>query len=102
MIPVKILRIVDTEANVLLCAFIRQLLDDIALERGCIHNIVIGVLRIEETETVMVFGCDHDILHARRLGQRDPIFGIELDRVELRCKLRVFLPRNLCAGHDPF
>ncbi len=99
VIPVLKLRIVDAEVHTLLGTCIRQLLDDIALKGGGIHDVVIGVLCIEQTEPVMVFGCDHDVLHARRLGQRDPRFGIKLDRVELLGQFPVSLSRNCRAGH---
>ena len=86
VIPVLGLRIIHTELEALLGALRGELLDNVAFERRGIHYVVIRGIGIEEAEPVVVLGRDDHVFHASLLGEGDPLFRIEIGRVELRRK----------------
>ena len=82
-------------------AGLRQLAQRIATERRRVHDVIIGLLRVEHAEPVVVFGGDHQVPLAGSSGERRPRVGVKLDRVELTRERFVLRNRNARAVHDP-
>ena len=59
--PVK-MRIIQMQFDSLLLTFLGKFLDDIPLERSCIYNVIIRIAGIKHGESVMMTGCDANIL----------------------------------------
>src|ERR1700679_1830220 len=80
--PVLVLRIIEAELEALLLTLLGEFANRIAMERRSGHNIESVCLRIEHGEAIVMFRRDNDVLHARRLRERDDIVRIERARVE--------------------
>ena len=78
----------------LLPAGIGQFLGDVPPKRR-IHDVVVGLLRGEEAEPVVVLRRQHHIFHAGGLGDAGPLVGVEFHRVELLVEGVVLLDRRL-------
>jgi len=59
--PVKV-RIIQMQFDSLFLTFLGKFLDDIPLERSCIYNVIIRIAGIKHRESVMMTGCDANIL----------------------------------------
>ena len=99
--PILVLGVVEAQLDSLLAAFLGQLLKRVALERRRIDDVERVRLRIEHREAVVMLRGDHDVFHARRLGQRNNIVGAEARWVELRCQCLVIRYRDRGIVHDP-
>ena len=75
--------------------------DQVLAVGSCIDHVPLRYLRIEQSKTVMVLRCDHDIFHAGFFGQSYPCIGIIFHRIELFGVGPVFGHGNLAALHDP-
>ena len=82
-------------------AFVRQHFQRIFAVRRPLHNIPIGHLGVEHGETIMMARGDGDVLHPRRLGQRDPRFRVKLFRVEKFGQLVILLQLELTVMKYP-
>src|ERR1035441_1378769 len=96
------LRVVDAHAKAVLTASLGEFLHRVALERRGIDDVEGARFAREHGEAVVVFGHRHDILHPGLPGQPGPLVGVELDGVELRRELCVFLHRDVRPILDPF
>ena len=103
LVPVLRLRVVEAEPDAAARARVSELLQDVALERRRVDDVVRARLRLEQREAVVMLRRDHDVLHARVLRELHPLVGVELDRVELRGELLVLAsPAPRDAEHHPF
>src|SRR5882762_2185582 len=101
MVPVE-LRVVEKEFDPLPLTFLRQLLERIALERSPVDNVVRRSPGREHREAIVVTRSDCDVSRPGGLGERHPLLGIELDRIELGRQPLVRRRWNLSVLHDPF
>jgi hypothetical protein len=92
--------VVPAHADAVPIAGLGQLGHDVALEGGG-HDVVVGVLRVEEAEAVVMLARDHDVLHARVTGGPGPLVGVEANRVEPLQELIVGVDRDLRRVPDP-
>ena len=90
--------IVGAEGDALLAARGGELLDHVAAERR-VHDVEIGLLRVEHAKAVVVLGGEDDVFHAGVFGDFDPLVGVELHRVESLVEVIVFLD-GTCALRD--
>ena len=72
------------------------------MERRGIHNVVGAYLRTIHGKAIMVLRRNHDVLHARVLGDADPLVSVKFCGIKLFGELLVFRHRDLGAIHDPF
>ena len=79
-----------------------MLLEDVPIEQGKIHAVVVGDLRVPHTEAVVMLGGDYNVLHSGVLNGLHPCVRIKLHRVELFRVFLVLRNRNICLFHDPF
>jgi len=97
MVPVG-LRVVDAPLHSAAMAGVRNLAHDVfAIRRARAGDLIIGELRIELAEAVVVLGGEHEILHAGVLGKLHPLVGVELDRVEDAVEVIVDLHRDVAG-----
>ena len=99
--PVEV-RIIEMELDALLVAFVGQFFNQIPFKRRGIDDIIVRLLRVEHREAVVVARGDADILRTGGFDGRDPFRRVELDGVEARSQLRVFLPIQVLVVHHPF
>ena len=101
VMPVLGLRIVESQLDALLLAGRGQFLERIAMEGRGVDDVVRAGLGVEHGEAVVVLRGDDDVLHAGVLGDRHPLVGVELHRVELLGVAGVFGHGDLAVVHDP-
>ena len=71
--------------------------------KGSLVDHVEGVgLGAEHRKSIMMFGGNHEVLHARFFRQTDKFICVEFDWIKLRRVLLVLGDRNLAAAHHPF
>jgi len=87
--PVLVLRVIEAELDALLLTLLREFAKRIAMKGRSGRNIEAICLRIEHGEAIVMFGCDDDVLHARRLRERDDIVRIECAGIEAAGKCLV-------------
>ena len=90
------------QADSLLVAFVGKLFQNIALERSCVNDVVIGILCIEHRKAVVMAGGEADVLCTRRLDGRHPLCGIKLGRIKTLRQLGIFLVIQVLLSHRPF
>ena len=100
-IPVD-MRVVEVESDALRVAFIGEFLEDVTMERGGIHDVVIRILRLEHRETLMMASGEADVLGSRSLDGCHPLRRIEMGRIEATRQLGVLLVVQVLVGHRPF
>ena len=100
-IPVD-MRVVEVESDALLVAFIGEFLEDVTMERGGIHDVVVRILRLEHRETLMMASGEADVLGSRSLDGCHPLRRIEMGRIEATRQLGVLLVVQVLVGHRPF
>ena len=76
VMPVE-LRVVEEQLDPLLAALLGQLLEHVALVGRALDDVPIAHLRVEHGEAIVVLAGDGDVFHARGLGQRHPLGGVE-------------------------
>ena len=101
MVPVQ-RRVVEEQLDALLLALLGQHRQDVLLVRRAVDDVVVGHLRVEHGEAVVVLRGDRDVLDAGPLDHRDPLGGVELRRVEPRRELLVLGDGDLLVVHHPF
>ena len=100
--PVLRLRVIEAERHSTLLAGCSELFKDVAMEGRCGHNVVAADLGIKHGKTIVVLRGNHDVLHARILGELHPCICVELHWIPLLCQLFILLHRNVSAVHNPF
>ena len=103
IVPVLRLRVVEAEADAALRARVGQLLEDVALERRGVDDVVGADLRIEQREPIVMLRGDDDVLHARVDGELHPLVGVEVVRAEAG-RERSYSRTGICARfmiHSP-
>jgi len=93
------MRIVEPQAKSVLGAGPGQFLHRITPKRSCVHNIELTHLRLVHGKPVVVLGRNHDILHARILGQSGDLIGIEHGGIKFSRQGHIFVNRDI--GHTP-
>ena len=88
---------VGAKQQVLGFAGLRQFLQDVPFERRA-HHIIVGQSGVPDTETVVVFGRNHEVAGTGRFGGGDPARRIEVHRIELLIQLVVFLFGHFIAA----
>jgi len=101
LVPVLRLRVVEPQTQAFGPARIRQLPERVAAEGRGVHDVVRADRGLEHGEAVVVLGRDHDVPHARGLGQPDPLESIEPRGVETPGDLLIFRHRDFGALHHP-
>ena len=61
--PVDV-RVIEMDADALLVALVSKLLNDVALERCGVHDVIIRILGMEHREALVVSGGEADILRS--------------------------------------
>ena len=102
LVPVKLLRIVQTKGHLLLAASLSKLSDHVASKGRRIDDVVRITLGFEHRKSLVVLCRHHDILHSRLPSQRHPLIGIKKNRIECRCQLLILSIRNSEIRLDPF
>ena len=80
-IPVD-MGVIEMKPNTLFMTFVCQFFYYIALERGCIYNIIIGILGMKHREPFMVATCKADIFGSRCLNGTYPFSRTKLGGIE--------------------
>ena len=93
--------VVDTEDEALFAAFVGQRFEQTFAVGSRVDHVVIGGRRIEQAESIVVLGRDHDVTHARVFGDLHPLGRIELHGIELLGQLLVFRDRDVGTVHNP-
>ncbi len=70
--------------------------------KGRARDLVICLLRIPQAKTVVMFGREHKILHARLAGDPGPLSWVEQIGVEMLEELLVILVAHPFLTFDPF
>ena len=86
-------RVVGPERHALPTAGVGHLAGHVPLERR-VGDLVVGQLRVEQAEPVVVLGGQYEVFHAGRLGQGDPVVGVEERRVEPLVEVVVHVDRR--------
>ena len=81
MVPVKE-GVVEATADPGLMAGVGELTDDVAPERR-LRRLVVRVLRVKETEALVMLGREDDVLHPRVLRRGNPLLRVEEVRIEV-------------------
>ena len=74
--------VVEAEGHPGLPAGLREHLEDVLPVAGP-HNVIVRVGAVEDAEAVVVLGGDDDVPDPGDPGQPDPLFGIEVHRIEV-------------------
>ena len=82
---------INRELDALPLAGFGEFFHGIALERRCVHDVVVGIFRVVHAEAVVVLGGEYDGLHAGGFGEGDNLVRIPFDGVEVLCHCRIFL-----------
>lgn len=90
------------QTDTLLVALVRQFFQNIPLERGGIHNIVIGKACVEHGKAIVMPGCEADVLCPGCLDGRYPFGRIELGRIKAARQLGILLIIQILVRHGPF
>ena len=99
-VPVD-MRIIQMQSDALLVTFVCQLLQDVALERCCIHDIIVRISSLEHRESLMMTGSKANILRSRRLDSRYPSSCIEPRRIKASCQFSILVVVQILVGHGP-
>ena len=87
-------RVIGAEGDPLLAARRGHFLDYVAAQRR-VHDVVVGLFRVEHAEAVVMLGDQHQVLHPRLPGDPDPRVGVEAGRVEMPVELVILLDGHL-------
>ena len=74
--------IIGPEFHSLFFTCFGEFLHYIPFESG-IHNVIVGLFGIPETESVMMLAGQYDVFHPSRLGRTYPLVGVELHGVKV-------------------
>ena len=100
MVPVN-QRIIQTHAKALCTHRVHKFAHQIA-PAGGVCTLVVGQLGIKQAKTVVMLGCQHDILHPRLFCMSRPVSGVIVLRRKLLHVALILLCWNLRVAHIPF
>ena len=96
------LRIIEEELDALTVALVGQHLQRIFLVKCTLHNVPVGDFGVEHREAIVMSRGDGDVLHPRRLRERNPCLGIEFLGIEEGWQAVVFVDFQLAVVEYPF
>ena len=99
MVPIHD-RVVPARPHLVATAGVRHRAHDVA-RVGRPHHVEVRLLRVPQTEAVVVLRGDHEIAHAGVGRERGHPVGIELDRIEAAEELPVFVDGDLRVVANP-
>ena len=101
-VPVKVLGIVETKLNIVLCTSVCKVFNYISAVGCCINNIVFVNLGMKKCKAVMMLCCNNKILHSAVLCKFNDFICIKINRIKSGCKFFVFSNRNCKVRTNPF
>ncbi len=88
--------------DTLFFTFLRQFLEDVALERGCIYDIVVALTGVPHRKAVMMTGGECYVLGSAFFYGADPFGCVEVCRIEAGGCLCVLFGCDIVIVQVPF